>query len=157
MILLSVQNAQHWAHTGMPDSSGLHNSLIKRQQYPSSEVISSFPFELTEKYLPRVAKILQEGITWGGERERERKERNFLMYWRSSTSLLTFHRNKFDSNRNPRDRLLAQLQVKAHCRGAWECCFLGCYPENTLVYSIPGILLLPQVNSPGTPASSVPS
>lgn len=38
------------------------------------KVISSFPFELTEKYLSRVAKILQEGIR-PIKKKKERKER----------------------------------------------------------------------------------
>lgn len=67
--------------------------VIKRQGGPSWEAVSSFPFELTEKYLSRVAKILQESITGGKKTRNERKERMvFLAVLGKNTSLLTFHK-----------------------------------------------------------------
>lgn len=105
----------------MPDSSALQKNLIKRQQCPSWEVISSFPFEVTEKYLSRVAKILQEGITWKKKIEK-RKRRKEISCRLGAAALPFWHfiRHKFDSNRSPRDMLWAELQVKAYCWAAWE-------------------------------------
>lgn len=66
----SEQSAQRWARTRLPDSPALQNRLIKRHRCPSWDLISFSPFELTEQYLSRVVKCLQEALH---EREGEKR------------------------------------------------------------------------------------
>lgn len=81
------------------------------------------------------------------EKKKEKRKKKEMSCCLGKAVLPFWHfiRHKFESNRSPRDMLLAELQVKAYCWAAWETpCPCLCYPERSLVYSISATRLLSQ-------------